>query len=155
MWESSDMQPGIDDQSLINVGELIEPSHYNDSCKINNCDVNKIPYHRGMVMATLDINSLIAHIDELRAYININKIDIICINETTIDSSVKDHEVCLPGYEIIRRDRSVNGRNGGGICIYVCVNINYKIRDDLHLEILENLVLEIKKPRSKPILVST
>ena len=101
-----------------NVGELIEPSHYNDSCKINNCDVNKIPYHRGMVMATLDINSLIAHIDELRAYININKIDIMCIYETTIDSSVKDHEVCLPGYEIIRRDRSVNGRNGGGICIY-------------------------------------
>ena len=44
---------------------------YNDSCKINHCDVNKIPYHRGMVMASLDINSLIAHIDELRVYINI------------------------------------------------------------------------------------
>jgi hypothetical protein len=102
MWESSDIQPGIDDQSLINVGELVEPSHYNDSCKINHCDVNKIPYHRGIVMASLDINSLIAHIDELRAYININKIDIICINETTLDSSV---EVCLPGYEIIRRDK--------------------------------------------------
>jgi hypothetical protein len=128
MWESSDMQSGIDDQSLINVGELIEPSHYNDSCKINHCDdVNEIPYHRGMVMASLDINSLIAHIDELRAYININKIDIMCINETTLDSSVKDHEVCLPGYEIIRRDRSVNGRNGGGICIYFRANINYKI----------------------------
>ena len=65
------------------------------------------------------------------------------------------HEVCLPGYEIIRRDRSVNGRNGGGICIYFRANINYKFRDDLHLEVLENLVLEIKKPRSKPILVST
>jgi hypothetical protein len=60
MWESSDMQPGIDDQSLINVGELIEPSHSNDFFKINHCDVNKIPDHRGMVMATLDINSLIA-----------------------------------------------------------------------------------------------
>ena len=95
------MQPGIDDQSLINVGELIEPSHYNDSYKINHCDVNKIPYHRGMFMASLHINSLIAHIDELRAYININKIDIMCINETTLNSSVKDHEVCLPGYEII------------------------------------------------------
>jgi hypothetical protein len=79
MWESGDMQPGIDDQSLI---VLIEPSHYNDSCKINHCDVNKILYHRGMVMASLDINSLIAHIDELRVYINIIKIDIMCINET-------------------------------------------------------------------------
>jgi hypothetical protein len=86
MWESSDMQPGIDDQSLINVCVLVEPSYYNDSCKINHCDVNKIPYHRGMVMASLDINSLIAHIDELRVYININKIDIMCINETTLDS---------------------------------------------------------------------
>jgi hypothetical protein len=67
----------VDDQSLINVGELIEPSHYKASCKINNCDVNKIPHHRGMVMASFDINSLIAHIDELRVYININKIDIM------------------------------------------------------------------------------
>jgi hypothetical protein len=64
-----------------------------------------------------------------------------------LDSSVKDQEVCLPGYEIIRRDRSVNGRTGGGICIYVRANINYKIRDDLHLEVLENLVLEIKKSK--------
>lgn len=152
MWESSeDMQPGIDDQLLINEGELNElnePLHCNDFCNISHCDVNKIPYHRGMVMASLNINSLIAHIDELRVYININKIDIMCINETKLDSSVKDHEVCLPGYEIIRRDRNKNGRNGGGICIYVRSNINYKIRDDLQLEALENLVLEIKKPRS-------
>jgi hypothetical protein len=122
MWESSDMQPGIDDQSLINVSELIESSHYNVSCKINHCHVNQIPYHRGMVMASLDINSLIAHIDELRVYININKIDIMCINETKLDSSVKDHEICLPGYEIIRRDRSVNGRNGEvSVFLYVLI----------------------------------
>ena len=71
--------------------------------------MNKIPYHRGMVMASLDINSLIAHIDQLRVYININKIDIMCINETKLDSSVKDHEICLPGCEIIRNYYSRNG----------------------------------------------
>ena len=38
-------------------------------------------------------------------------------------------------------------------CIYVRTNLNYKIRDDLQLDALENLVLEIKKPRSKPILI--
>ena len=113
------MQPGIDYQSLINVGELIEPSHCNDSCKINHCDANNIPYHRGMVMASLNINSLIAHIDELRVYININKIDIMCINETKLDSSVKDHEVCLPGYEIIRRDRYLQPRPRPSIFIYI------------------------------------
>ena len=24
---------------------------------------------------------------------------------------------CLPGFDIVRRDRSVNGRHGGGVCI--------------------------------------
>ena len=41
------------------------------------------------------------------------------------------------------------------ICIYIRSNINYKIRHNLPSEILENLVVEIKKPRSKSILVST
>ena len=40
-------------------------------------------------------------------------------------------------------------------CLYVRSNINYKIRYDLQSEILENLIVEITKPRSKSILVST
>ena len=112
------MQPGIDDQLLINEGELNELNkrlNCNDFFNISQCNVNKIPQYDGMVIASLNINSLTAHIDELRVYININKIDIMCINETKLNSSVKDHEVCIPGYEIIRRDRSINGRNGGDI----------------------------------------
>ena len=106
-------------------------------------------------MACLNINSLIAHIDELRIFICSNKIDILCINETKLDLTISDQEVCLPGFEIIRRDRKVNGRKGGGVCLYVRSNINYKIRYDLQSEILENLMVEITKPRSKSILVST
>ena len=49
----------------------------------------------------------------------------------------------------------MNGRNGGGVCIYIRCKLNFKIRDDLTLEILENLMVEIKKPGSKSILVST
>jgi hypothetical protein len=45
--------------------------------------------------------------------------------------------------------------NGGGVCIYIRSNINYQVRDDLHSATLENLVVEIKKPRSKSVLVST
>ncbi len=43
----------------------------------------------------------------------------------------------------------------GGVCIYIRSNINYQVRDDLHSATLENLVVEIKKPRSKSVLVST
>jgi exonuclease III len=108
-----------------------------------------------MVMACLNINSLIAHIDELGIFICSNKIDILCINKTKLDLTINDQEVCLPGFEIIRRDRKVNGRKGGGVCLYIRSNINYKIRYDLQSEILETLIVEIAKPRSKSILVST
>ena len=107
------------------------------------------------MIACLNINSLVAHIDELRIFIDSEKIDILCINETKLDQTISDHEVCLPGFDIIRRDRSVNGRHGGGICIYVRANLNFKISTELQSEILENLVVEIIKPQPKSILVST
>ena len=83
------------------------------------------------------------------------KIDIQCINETKLDSTIGDHEVCLPGFELVRRDHITNARNGGRVCIYVRCNLIFKIRNDLTSEILEDLMVEIKKPRSKSILVST
>ena len=63
--------------------------------------------------------------------------------------------VHLSGFELVTRDRIINGRNGGGVCIYIRCNLNFKIRDDLTSEIIENLTVKIMKPRSKSILVST
>ena len=67
----------------------------------------------------------------------------------------KDGEVHLPGYDVVRKDRESNGRNGGGVCIYVRSNINFQLRADLSPNNLECLTVEISKPRSKPFLVST
>ena len=53
------------------------------------------------------------------------KIDVLAINETKIDSSVNDIEIYLPGFEVVREDRSVDGRSGGGVCVYLPNNINY------------------------------
>lgn len=36
----------------------------------------------------------------------------------------------LPGYGAVRKDRENNGRNGGGVRIYVRININFQIRVD-------------------------
>ena len=43
-----------------------------------------------------------------------SKIDILAINESKLDKTINDHEVYIPGYEIVRRDRQINGRKGGG-----------------------------------------
>ena len=82
------------------------------------------PFGRGFVMAALNINSLLAHLDDLKVFVLDSKIDVLAINETKIDSSVNDNEIYLPGFEVVRKDRSVNGRSGGGVCIYLRSNIN-------------------------------
>ena len=94
-------------------------------------DIIYKPFGKGLVMVSLNINSLLAHIDEFRVFMNESDIDIISINETKLDSTINDNEVYIPGYEIVRKDRKINGRHGGGICIYVRCNLNYKIREDL------------------------
>ena len=94
------------------------------------------PFGRGSVMAALNINSLLAHLDDLKVFVLDSKIDVLAINETKIDSSVNDNEIYLPGFEVVRKDRSVNGRSGGGVCIYLRSNINYQIRDD---DVMTNL----------------
>ena len=97
--------------------------------KDNQSTIN--PFGRGFVMVALNINSLLAHFDDLKFFVLNSKIDVLAINETKIDSSVNDNEIHLPGFEVVRKDRSVNGRSGGGVCVYLRNNINYQIRDDL------------------------
>ena len=56
---------------------------------------------------------------------------------------------------VVRKDRSVNGRIGCGVCMYLRNNINNQIRDDLCVGQLECVVIEIIRPHSRPFFVST
>ena len=103
----------------------------------------------------LNITSLLNHIDELRVLLADKPNDVLSINETRLDDLVEDSDVYISGYEIVRRDRSINGRFGGGVCFYIRTNINYSLRSDLSIDQLENLSAEIRKPNSKPFLIST
>ena len=71
-----------------------------DSCSF-------LPSKRGFKMASLNIISFPKHIDELRVFLAVNTIDVLAINETRLDSSIHDREVHIPGYKIVRRDRSL------------------------------------------------
>ena len=135
------------------AGREPEPVLFDENRK--SLDINYKPFGKGLVMASLNINSLLAHIDEFRVFMNDSDIDIVSINETKLDHSINDNEVYLPGYEIVRKDRKTNGRHGGGVCVYVKSNLNYKIREDVSSDELEYLTVEINKPRSRPLLIST
>ena len=63
------------------------------------------PSKRGFKLAALNINSLTAHIEELRVLLADRPIDVLAINETKLDGNVSDNEVNISGYEITRSDR--------------------------------------------------
>ena len=111
-----------------------------------------LPPGRGFKIVGLNINSLTKHIDELRILLDDYSIDILSLNQTKLDESIKSCELHIPGYELICRDRD---RNGGGVCFYLKTSINFVVRSDLNVANLENLCLEIRKPNSKPFFVIT
>ena len=84
-----------------------------------------------------------------------SNIDVLAINETKLDSSITNDHIQISGFEVIRRDRQLHSRNGGGVCMYVKSKLNFKIREDLVNNDLELLFIQISNPRSKPFLVGT
>ena len=100
----------------------------------------------------MNINSLTKHIDELRILLFDYSIDIISINETKLDDTIKSCEVHITGYEFILRDRN---RQGGGVGFYIKTLINFVVCYNLNVPNLENLCIKIRKPNSKPFLIAT
>ena len=99
------------------------------------------PRKRGFKLASLNITSLPKHIDELRILLADDPVDILSINETRLDDRVKDWEVCISGFDLIRRHRN---RNGGGVCFFLQIHhFNYSLRPDLLVNQLENLCIEV------------
>ena len=76
----------------------------------------------------------------------------MCINETRLDQTIKNSEVEIHGHDIVRHDRN---RHGGRVAIYIRDIIPYSERKSLTvLDNIEAIFLEIKKPNTKPILIS-
>ena len=98
------------------------------------------------------MGSLKKHIDEVKVLLFDISIDVLA---TRLGSTISDNEMHVPGYEIVRRDRNVNGRLGGGVCFYVRCIINYSPSLDLSIDQIENLCIEIRKPKCKSFLVAT
>ena len=65
--------------------------------------------------------SIVNKIDELKSFVHTTDPDIVCITEAWTNSSISNHYLNIPGFQLVSRlDRNdtQNGR-GGGILIYV------------------------------------
>jgi len=66
----------------------------------------------------ININSLFAKKQHLLEWMNLN-IDCICLNETKLDETVPESFIIHNNYKLIRRDRELGGRHGGGVLIAI------------------------------------
>ena len=111
----------------------------------------RLPSNRGFKKASLNINSLSAHIDEIRILLNDKFLDVLAIQETKLNNSHRDSEFYIPRFDLVRRDRISDG--DGGVCFYIKSSINFSVRNDLNIADLENVFIEVRKPQSKPVIV--
>ena len=70
-----------------------------------------------------NLNGLAAHefikLSLLEGYINVNDLDVICLSETFLDSSIPfdDNRLSIPCYLMMRADHPSNNKRGG-VCLY-------------------------------------
>ena len=91
-----------------------------------------------MVIAYINVNSLLHHIDEICRLVQYHEIHILVMNETKIDDKIDDNLVSIDGHQIKRNDRNCNG---GCISEYVKDSSfdDITVRADLPLSDLEGL----------------
>ena len=150
------LEPSERHDKSLNLGNDLSKNYVSNST-LNPPNLNPIfpslPKMRGFKIAFLNICSLTCHYDELCVFMEDRAIDILGLNETRLDNTIADSQTDIEGYDILRRDRN---RNGGGVAFYVAQSLTYVNRQDLlSHEDLEILTVEIKKPKSKPFLVTT
>ena len=75
-----------------------------------------------------NVMSLVPKMTEVSEFILRNQVSLAFITETWLKSSVCDSMIDIPGYSVLRKDRS--NESHGGICLYL-KGANYKRLDDL------------------------
>ena len=78
----------------------------------------------GISIAAVNVRSLLPKFEEICILLTKSKLDLLCICETWLDSSVSDSDIALDGYTVIRDDRN---RHGGGTLIYVKTGLNFEV----------------------------
>ena len=102
------------------------------------------------MIASLNVNSLQLHLDEIKCLVNEKGIHILAVNETKLDNEITDNLLEIEGYTLHREDRN---RNGGGVAVYVHNSLKYHRRTDIPDKSLELICIEMEPIRARPFLI--
>ena len=85
-------------------------------------------------------------VDELALFLRTNNVDIACITETWLKSTVPSSAINIAGYSVVRNDRH-DEIIGGGVCVYIRNTIRYKLWTELLDDDVESLWITIRPKR--------
>ena len=129
---------------------------------VNLNTLSELQHVKGLKIIHMNIRSLLPKIDQIRTLLINSKIDIIILSETWLNASIDSQMVNIPGYSLIRHDRSFGSKSktkrGGGLSIYIneALSSDLKILKDLNSsnKNLESLWLKIQRKQAKNIILS-
>lgn len=121
-----------------------------------NDDVSSVfsNYPNNLNVVHINAQSIPAHYPDLLATFTNENIDAILVSESFLKPSLPSLQFSLPGYILIRNDRT--GKGGGGVAVYLRSNICYKIiscSPSAYNESAEYMILEITRNFSKILLI--
>ena len=108
---------------------------------------------RGLKIFHQNINGLLNKIEKVRLFLSgtHRNVHVYGISESHTTPNIRDEELEIDGYDLVRKDRE-NGEYGGVLC-FIRSDIKYQRRRDLEIAGLAAIWIEIFVVRSRSILV--
>ena len=132
-----------------NISDVSYLSDLDDECQSVNIDLsNGSPINvNNFNIVHYNINSITAdnRLEQLSDICNILNLAVLIITESKLDESIPTNLITIPGYhEPVRRDRNINGRNGGGVLIYIAEYLVFQQQINLQSPLYEHIWVDIK-----------
>ena len=142
----------MNDDSLSDLSSVISDfsclSDFDDEPQSLNFDLsNGSPINTGNLnIVQYNINSILAdnRLDQLTDICKTLNLAVLVITESKLDQTIPSDMIRIPGYHVpVRRDREINGRNGGGVLIYIAEYLLFQHRDYLQSSHYEHVWVDI------------
>ena len=136
--------------SLTNVFYDPKTTAPNDSI-----DAPKVRLVRGLKIARLYVNILVSEFNGVRELMSRYIFDVLALGESWLSTKTSDYEVTIPGYSVVRKDRTASAKlSGGGVLLYMRDNIPFTVKNELTTNNDELLRIKINRPKCKPLLIA-
>ena len=143
----------MNDDSLSDVCSTISDVSYlsdlDDNCQSVNIDLSYgSPFNlNNFNIVHYNINSITAdnRLDQLSEICHTMNISVLVITESKLDQNIPTQLLKIPGYhEPLRRDRPINGRNGGGVLVYIAEFLVFQQQFEMQSSSYEHIWVDVK-----------